>query len=220
MGFKNQHENHNACCIDNGRKPVRALTCTWAITAGCIALAVMPMAVMAQQSPEITLRTLAQIQRWQDEMNLRERIDVLQGKRREKNAASSALRASAMQTGNTEGGIEAATLLADRSPRISALNETVSARQPQSKNRQHAKSSSPPGLRLLAVYGPNHRMQAEAVDAAGQIHALEEKDSIGRWIVRNIRHEGILLHRDDASAHREKAFFIAVGESLDEGTQP
>lgn len=86
--------------------------------------------------------------------------------------------------------------------------------------RQRASAQRRPALKLLSVYGPANRLQAETQDAAGQVHALEEKDTVGRWIVKNIRHEGILLHREDTFAAKDKGIFIAVGESVDEGLKP
>ncbi len=146
-----------------------------------------------QSSPVVTLRTLAQIQQWQDEMNLRDRIDTLQDKLRNR---------------NTERG-RMATLASPVKADIAADGAGTGRRQPIQNRRR-------PALKLLSVYGPAHRLSAEAMDAGGNVHAIEERDTVGAWVVNHIRQEGILLHRDGKGSPEMRGIFLAVGESIHE----
>jgi hypothetical protein len=209
------------------------------LTAGTLALCT-PAQVKAQthtQSQTITLRTLAQIQQWQDEMNLRDRIETLQGKNRQRawgtvatarDAATGSALASTGRAGATVKTVLNANAMEAGAPVAEGGAGTSDA-------VKKAKVRRRPALKLLSVYGPANRLSAEMQDSSGNVQAIEEQDTVGRWIVSNIRHEGVLLHRDrvlqnttnhDAktdtkpeSKRHDAGIFIAVGESMDDGGQ-
>lgn len=187
------------------------------------------------QSQTITLRTLAQIQQWQDEMNLRDRIETLQGKNRQR--AWGTVAAGRETNAGGPSAYPGQALSPVKTALIATASETgapvAEGGAGTSEAVRKAKARRRPALKLLSVYGPANRLSAEVQDSSGNVQALEEQDTVGRWIVGNIRHEGVLLHRDRVFQHAARThsrtdaqsegkrqdadIFIAVGESMDDG---
>lgn len=181
----------------------RLWTVSFFILMGCFScVTAQSQPTFMPSQPVVTLRTLAQIQQWQDEMNLRDRIDTLQDKVRTR--GSQQAQAASIARGNAR--TDAALM-----PSVHLQADSAG-----SSRRQQASYKRRPALKLLSVYGPAHRLSAEAMDAGGNLHAIEERDTVGAWVVQHIRQEGILLHRDGKGGADKRGIFLAVGESIHE----
>lgn len=151
----------------------------------------------AQDLPVLSLRQLAEVQQWQDELQLQERLEQLQQRKSRPAQRQVAVTPSeSRQAKQSAPGTEAAS------------------------TKRTAAPHKRPSLTLLSVYGPARKLNAEAMDRQGGIHALAENARIGSWVVTHIRQEGVLLHRDAEQTGKGHPVFLNVGESMDDGVSP
>lgn len=172
------------------------------LLAGLLLLPALHTTCAAQHADSVNLsmRTLAQAQRWHEEKVLRDKLDALYG-----------LKDGAQKRSEPQGPMPV--------PRTVA-NPQAAALAPPSPTApvQAAPKPGPvrPGITLLSVFGEASSLSAETVDHHGEIKRLEANGRLGNWRVLSVLVEGVLLARE----HSDQQIFLAVGESMQDGNRP
>lgn len=210
--------------------PLHCLLATCLMAAGAL-----PHRVQAQTTPVVTLRTLADVQQWQDELNLRDRVQALQQRRPGATPVSAAppplpprLSDSAL-TSASPAPVRQLSVRGEATdlkpePRLGAQGNAKTDAMGARKTRQRK-----PLLHMLSVYGPEGRLTAEAQVRGTDIREIRTQDRVGPWTVTHIAPSGVLLHTERTASEvsqrknsvpGDSSVFLSVGDTLQEEHAP